>query len=83
MSFSDVNSQVGEGVIYDFGWLFMLTATHSLRFFTNSKVGELMTADNDVVAHKMRSAIPLLPYHQYHSSCGSFGGHAYMECDSR
>jgi ATP-binding cassette subfamily B protein len=46
-----LNSQVGEGVIYDLRVaLFARLQRMSLRFFTNTKVGELMSRlNNDVV----------------------------------
>jgi len=46
-----VNSQVGEGVIYDLRLaLYANLQRMSLRFFTNTKVGELMSRlNNDVV----------------------------------
>ena len=46
-----LNSQVGEGVIFDLrSALFAHLQTMSLRFFTNTKVGELMSRlNNDVV----------------------------------
>jgi ATP-binding cassette subfamily B protein len=46
-----LNSQVGEGVIYDLRVaLFSKLQRMSLRFFTNTKVGELMSRlNNDVV----------------------------------
>jgi ATP-binding cassette subfamily B protein len=46
-----INSQVGEGVIYDLRVaLFGKLQRMSLRFFTNTKVGELMSRlNNDVV----------------------------------
>jgi len=46
-----VNAQVGEGVIYDLRLaLFNRLQRMSLRFFTNTKVGELMSRlNNDVV----------------------------------
>ena len=56
-----LNAFVGEGVIYDLRVaLYSRLQRMSLRFFTNTKVGELMSRlNNDVVGAQTQSATPL------------------------
>jgi len=55
-----VSSQIGEGIIYDLRRaVFDHLQRQSLRFFTNSKTGELMArVNNDVVGAQAPSRTP-------------------------
>jgi len=56
-----LNATIGEGVIFDLrSALFARLQRMSLRFFTNTKVGELMSRlNNDVWGRRTPSATPL------------------------
>ncbi len=74
-----LNAMVGEGVIYDLRVaLYARLQRMSLHFFTNTKLGELMSRlNNDVVgAQNAISNTIVNHHHQHHPGSRSAGGHA-------